>query len=305
MHTPLAVVRQILSKFLRVGPLKGARLKPALVSEFERVTNRRFADTFWQYDKFSDFLNANDDLVEVSRPPGPGDVTVSLRQNETTEPTQAELIPASPKSQRFIRRPLWYAFTNPDPRRRRFVHRDTSEVVHFLTGNENGFGQQYASKVAADAAYVEITPISAAEQGAWMKEFIGKLPLNDSVRTSLRTIAEIPFSSEINRAFAASLGDYAEKWREFRTSKVDEHMHKWAEQVGMTLDGIVHKSPELSIDNLPVQPTATMMLGTSLSHYGEIRRLLHHAIDALDDEELRRVLLPASALTRVAGIGPQ
>src|SRR2546428_10349260 len=123
MTDHLSLARELLRQLLAVGPQKGAALKVLLAREFERRTGTPFHQAFWTFPKFSAFLATNADLVNVVAPGGPGDISVSLRQAAQQDRTGVATIPAPLLPGRFLPSPIWNAFANPDPRRRRFLNR--------------------------------------------------------------------------------------------------------------------------------------------------------------------------------------
>lgn len=297
----LTVARSILQKFLSAGPLKGARLKPLFVAEFERQTGDSFARAFWNYPKFSEVLRAMPDLVELIPPQGPGDITVRLWVTPTTlsqDPASTGVSVSAPL--KYIPSPLWHAFTNPDPKRRRFYHRKTSEVIHYVEGDISNFTKLLAAKVSADPNYVEITPISPADQSTWMQEFLTAQSLPERTRSALNGITQVPYSSQINKAFSAAVGERAGDWRSFRIAKVHARVQKWADASGVVLPSgtsLPELTPAPSIEASPPQSQDTV---SSLPLDHGTKRFLHAVVDALEPHEVANVLIPASVLFRIA-----
>ncbi|MDZ4819707.1 MAG: OST-HTH/LOTUS domain-containing protein, partial [Planctomycetota bacterium] len=287
--------------FLAAGPVKGARLKPIFVSEFERQSGESFARSFWSFPKFSDLLRSMPDLVEVIPPNGPGDITVRLWVTPSSVASPSSTASPVPAPIKFIPSPLWHAFTNPDPKRRRYYHRKTSDVIHYVDGDGSELGKAFAAKVATDPSYVEITPISPLEQSTWMQEFLSAQSLTERTRSSLDGITEVPYSSQINKAFAAALGERAGDWRSFRISKVHAKIQEWATRYGLHILQAVH-TQEPAIAARPSETTALQKseVASTSPIDAETRRLLHAVVDALEPRELANVLVPASVLSRIA-----
>lgn len=299
MTDPVAHARELLCQLLAAGPQKGAWLKVLLAKEFERQTGTTFQQAFWNFPKFSVFLAANADILDVVAPGGPGDITVKLRQAATPEGSVGA-VPESVSSQKFLRRPVWNAFTNPDPLRRRFFHRVNGEIAHYVEGSQEAPNAAIAAAVAADSNYVEIIPLSAEQQGAWLKEFLASVSVPESKRSLLATLAATPYSSAVNTAFVATLGDYAESWRQFRAARVQDAVRAWAERRAVPLDGIVglpmlanrvtaeHTRPGLAV------PTRQASVSVH-----EQRRWLHWVVDTLDAADVSQILLPAGILYKL------
>jgi len=171
MPDHLQLARAILQELLVAGPIKGAKLKPQLVRQFELRTGMGFRGVFPDYLKFSDFLSANKDLVDVTPPQGQGDITVQLKGNHVAAPRitwQAGNAPVSFE----LPRPLWQAFTNPDPDRRRFFNRETRDVVHYIEDSSEEPNPRIRTQVRDDPNFVEIEPAGAELQKEWMREFV-------------------------------------------------------------------------------------------------------------------------------------
>ncbi len=307
-HLPVA--REILKDILNASPLKGARLKPLLIREFESRTGTLFSRAFWQYPKFLLFLKANEDLVDVTLPVGPGDILVQLHTAEQPHPHQGQNAPiapssiervvprAAPASLTYLDAALWHAFTNPDPARKRFYNPATQEVLHYLDGSTNSSDQVFEAKVKADRNLIEIKPISADKQKEWMKSFLENHEIPDAKRPLLENLASLSYTSQTNKAFSAALEVYADAWRRYRTSKILDYVHNWARLhlppdqriVGLTQDPAVASKGD---------PERQMVASGANAAEGDLRALLHTAVDALSDNELSQILIPAIALRKV------
>lgn len=291
----LPVVREILRECLSVAPMKGARLKPLVMVEFERRTRTSFAQAFWNFPKFSDLLKVVEDLVEIDRS-GPADILIRLRSHEASSTSSSASV-SNLSSQPYIHPGLWHAFNNPDGRRRRFYHRKTGEVVHYVEGSQ--VDADFVARVAADPDFVEIKPIPVAEHSAWMKEFATTQMLPETTRAAAISLASVPYTSQLNRAFTAALEGYAEGWRRFRTSKVLARVQKWAKENNIAIPELIRTPVERAIDAASNVSAATTGAALGLTH--DTRKLLHALVDSLDETDLAHVLVPASALVRIAG----
>lgn len=299
MTDHLVIVRDILQQLLALGPQKGARLKVILSREFERRTGKSFHEAFWNLQKFSAFLAANADLVGVEEPGGPGDITVRLLHGAHGQP------PASPSlttdfPARFLPPAVWNAFTNPDPRRRRFFHRSAGEVVHFVEGSTETPNPAISARVSRDPGFVEIVPASAEQQRTWLKTFLINTNVPESKRQVLETLAAVPYSSAINTAFVATLGDYAESWRQFRSTRVTEVVRSWAEERTIQFGSLLGEPaapPKVSAAVMERRQSSEPRPATD----EDMRRWLHEVVDSMESAELSLVLLPAGILRR-AGV---
>lgn len=298
MSDELSLARELLRQLLAAGPQKGARLKVLLVREFERRAATTFQQAFWTFPKFSAFLAANADLVEVNAPRGPGDLTIRLRPQVTQDPSPTS-VPQLASPARFLPPPVWNAFTNPDPRRHRFFNKVSREIVHYLENSQEPPSPRIAALVANDPNYVEIVPASAEQQGAWLKEFLASVSIRESKRPLLTKLAEMPYSSAVNTAFGATLGDLAESWRQFRASKVNQVIRTWIERSGVALDQLCGLPSTGESIREPVLGHGALSAPPALTAAPEMRRWLHTLVDALEAPDLAQILVPAAVLLKL------
>ena len=279
-------VRRALTRVLAAGPLLGARLRPLLIEEFRRATARDLEPVLRSFGKFSGFLANNADLVYVQPDSRSGDIRVSLRADG--QPPQAATLP-----RRRFSSQLWRAFTNPDERRRRFYHRDTREVVHYLSGSPNDLDTSIANRVDADDKFVEIEYARAPEQSRWMQDFLESTDaLSESTRRIARHFVGIDYDSSVNTAFESALGSYGYDWRGFRAARVSKHIEQWAQKNSISLDlggiGVA------VVDSVSVVDSAQ-----SEVREHDLRAGLQSLIATMTLTELKQVLIPASVSVRI------
>lgn len=288
--------RQALVEALQLrGPQIGARLKVLLVNDLARRRNLSPIERATVIPRLSAFLAKHSDLVEVTR--GPSDIFVKLRSSATPQVARERERP-----QTWYRSDVWHAFLNPDAARRRYFHRATHEIVHYVLGSQSSPNPAVAHRVEADrGAWVEIAYANAARQVEWMRDFLQTTSLlPDSSKKIGTHFLTVPFESSVNAAFAASLGEYSTVWKKYRTAKADEQIREWARTNGIDL---VHlqKPPEPVVQVRPEsieRPVAADEERAS-SRDGNLRATLLALIDSMDDAELRAVQVPASSLLRV------
>lgn len=303
----LTVAREILSQLLTATPMKGARLKPLLTSQFEARVGQTFFAAFPQFPKLLMFLNANRDLVDVELPSGPGDIFVRIRGSEQTQtpssPTSTVATPSTSASQGhlshlfpqgYLDAGLWHAFTNPDPIRKRFYNPVNREVVHFVAGSTNSSDRAFEAKVKAEPNLIEVTPIPAATQSAWMKSFLETIEIPDSKRHLLLSLAALPYTSQMNKAFTAALEVYANAWRHYRTSQVFQFIRNWAQEKGLPARQVL-----VGVEDQTASTSIEIEAHTPVSKIGDIKSVLRLVIDSLDDASLSQILIPASVLREI------
>ena len=283
-------VRGVLSRLLSSGPMLGARLRPLLIEEFRHATGRDLEPFLRSFGKFSAFLADNADLIEVCQDGRSADIRVSLRSAE--QPSRA-----LSQSRRRFSSELWRAFTNPDKRRSRFYHRDTHEVVHYLTTSSNHLDTSFANRVSGDDRFIEIEYAHASEQSRWMQDFLDSARnLPESTRRVAAHFVGIDYDSSVNTAFESALGPHGYEWRHFRALRVSEHIEQWAEKhtispvPGGFTDDAIPSATERSIAPV-LDPTHSEMSEQDL------RNGLQSLICTMSFAELKQVLVPASVRT--------
>lgn len=290
MKSERAVARSLLMQLLPENgePELGARLKQRIVEVFRSrgLPHPRLG-------KFSSFLAENSDIVDVARDEIPSDVRV---RRKTANKSQVNTEPAvvAPPVERAPRLApdLWAALTNPDPTRRRFYSRLKNRVVHYRENSGDEADSRIREEVERNERdFVEVSFVIAETQKGWMKEFLRIHPLPGRMRDVFDRLLELPYSSGLNYAFTASLGERAELWRVFRARRVHDVAQEWAAKNAISLS---RRDDEADIKG-DSHGTAPVELRLSAAA-SPLRVALHRAIDALNDSDLERVLLPASAL---------
>ena len=222
-------VRRILAEIVRTkSPISGAQLKVQLIWETTRAGLRQFDERLFGYRKFTDFLaDFGSDLITIEYPEGPGDVKVSMR--ETLNGLDSKY--AKPKRENVrLRNDAWQAFTNPDPKRKRFWSKETGAIHHYLEGQDSDLEGRICSQ---PSLFIEIQPIKAAIQSAWMKNYLDDAGLSTQQKQVILPILEQPYSSLVNVLFTRALGKNGESWRSFRIGKVLEQAKDWAVSNGV------------------------------------------------------------------------
>ncbi len=298
LASDLELARWLLVELLSDGtPVVGARLKQLLSRRYESYTGRRFNEAAWGYRKFSDFLSANPDLVEIRSPQEHTDVSVVLRPGvqKATAVSAARFTEDAAKPK--LPGQLWQAFTNPDPGRKRFFHRRTHRIAHFVTGQDDDLNTGVERAVAGDRDYVEVEFVPGPRHLAWMKEFLDSIVIPDSQRQVFDKLVKEPYTTASNVIFTQALGPFGGGWRRFRSEKLHEVIRAWAEKNGIAVGDLVSPAGD---PTEAAGEVAAQAPGLPVSKdYAELRRYLHMAVDALEGTELDKVLVPASLLQRL------
>lgn len=230
----IGIISQLILQLLHNNsPELGARLKQQLNKSLISNGWSPLNEKVYGYKTFSDFLQSVlGDKLSITPPQGAGDIHVSLRHSQTIQ--NSSEISSSSKSaltkseqSHVIRSDVWQAFTNPDPERKRFFHKEKKVIRHFLQGASSPSRDEIEQNLSQ---FVEIDLISGQEEKGWMRAFVGSLRLSDNQRTPFDALINQSYSSGVNAAFTRSLGDeHGESWRNYRTNKVISLIRAWSD----------------------------------------------------------------------------
>lgn len=285
------LVRQLLAA--ADTPELGARLKQRLQAELERLGAPRFDERVFGYRKFSDFLKNFPDDFELIHAQGPGDLRVRLKSGHhmSWDPllkVAPQLLGGVPvRELPRVRNDVWQAFTNPDPRRRRFVQRVNGQINHYL---EDDTESRFRAEVALEPhRFVEVSPVSPTEQLEWMRDYVTALGLPDSQSKSLLRLAEGPYTSQLNTLFTTELGEFGLGWRRRRAGRVYEHIEVWANRhhvsLQLLIEGFANLRDRSKSDGADKGRSVTD--GEQLARVRSIQ-----IINMLSDQDVEELVLP-------------
>jgi hypothetical protein len=265
-----AIIEQLLVQLLSNQPPEiGARLKQRLNAAFIANGFGRFNEQLLGYRKFKDFLEqGTSGMINVERQGEKGDVWVSLRENIRGHSESIECSRATARGigqpQPVVRSDIWQAFCNPDLQRKRFLHKKSVAVRHYMV--QQGMPADIGSHLDD---YLEIVPISGTTQTTWMREFLEFLSISPSKKATLEAIVKEPYSSSINSTLTHALGTTdGGGWRLFRTKQIHSVICKWAQSHTFPLDKLYTPatsacevvSPVLVLTTLSVRQKAIRLL---------------------------------------------
>src|SRR5688572_30426295 len=117
------------------------------------------------------------------------------------------------------------AFENNAPEVHSYLHLGTGEVLRVVDGIAD---PQMHSRIAADAAYVRVEPVSSREQYRWMERFIQMLDPGD-LRDEL--VLAIDGRGAFRRFKDVLMVNAAERerWFAFRSERLRVFMEAWLE----------------------------------------------------------------------------
>jgi len=278
------LIRSLLIELLRNNqPEFGARLKQRLISACIAQGLETFSEREYGYSKFSQYLlGSHGDIVSITRPEGAGDILVSLATSAAPATRiGAQAIPVT--THKKIKNDVWQAFANPDPRRKRYLSRTTAQVLHFLGDEDNGVRREIA---AAPEAFVEIQPISGAEQLTWMREFLSSLDLRPSERSPLEALLASPYSSQLNAIFTKALAAHSAPWKEFRVKRIIQFIEEWAATNHIAVDRLFLPSPT-------AHPLGAINVRTEVTSRQQAIKLL----DLVTDDDVANLIMPTIVAT--------
>jgi hypothetical protein len=287
----------------------GARLKQRLNRTLMASGFQAFDEQQFGYRKFSDFLTGElGNRLAVEKSAHGGDVTVHLKNAYSlfpktsafrvaaantlgSDPVEAHEAahPASTTAReqveppKVVRGDVWQAFTHLNAKRKRYLDRETGQVVHFL---EETHSDQEQLVTQFPDRFVEIPRVDAQTQKQWMHEFLPLSGLSEADMSSLNRLLDEPYSSKLNALFARALGQRQSAWKQYRAQCMGEIIKRWAEASGVTL-GILKACRSIDQAPSPVRPPVSAP-GT-MSALEQAQKLLA----MMDDHEIVTIAIPA------------
>jgi len=269
--------KPLLQQMLRGQPPEpAARLLQRLAKSPEAKALGGFNYKRMGFLRFKNFLDACADVVD-QHISSHGDMLVSLR-GAPPNLHSAGLRPA-PTS---IRDEVWTAFSNPDPNRIRFINRLSGKVVHHLSVAGESVQSAYSSP-----DWVQIEPVPAETQSAWMHEFAGR---TDGVNPDDYPVLRQQYRTSASAMFARDLGALGKDWNKFRTSKMTDAIRAWCAKANVELKALAPLTSdraEGSSSELPKLEVVTVGLSA--------RVRAQKLMDALTDDEIANTLVPLMA----------
>jgi hypothetical protein len=181
------------------------------------------------------------------------------------------------------------AFENNAPEVHSYLHLGTGEVLRVVDGIAD---PQMHSRIAADAAYVRVEPVSSREQYRWMERFIQMLDpgdLRDELvlaidgRGAFRRFKDVLMVNATER----------ERWFAFRSERLRVFMEAWLEAHALrAVARAVPIAPAPTKDQASEPPPVSQdQLGGRRTRNAEwLRRQLKDVATTLGARDLDRVL---------------
>jgi len=182
------------------------------------------------------------------------------------------------------------AFENNAPEVHSYLHLGTGEVLRVVDGIAD---PQMHSRIAADAAYVRVEPVSSREQYRWMERFIQMLDpgdLRDELvlaidgRGAFRRFKDVLMVNATER----------ERWFAFRSERLRVFMEAWLEAHALRAvpRPVANAAPPPAKDQSSEPPPVSQdQLGGRRTRNAEwLRRQLKDVATTLGARDLDRVL---------------
>ncbi len=117
------------------------------------------------------------------------------------------------------------AFENNAPEVHSYLHMTTGEVMRVVDGVAD---PQMHVRIASDANYLRIEPVSSREQYRWMERFIPTVQAAD-LRTSLTQAIDGKGAFRRFKDVLMSFAEERERWFVFRSERLRTFMEAWLE----------------------------------------------------------------------------
>lgn len=180
------------------------------------------------------------------------------------------------------------AFENNAPEVHSYLHLKTGEVLRVVDGIAD---PEMHSRIASDAEYMRVEPVSSREQYRWMERFI---PLVEDNELRQKLVGAIDGKGAFRRFKDVLMGHVVERerWFAFRSERLRVFMEAWmtahslnpvARPICATEDAIAVETPCGSMEGVPVPRRSR---GAE-----QVRRQLKELLDTIGGRDLEKVLV--------------
>lgn len=177
------------------------------------------------------------------------------------------------------------AFENNAPEVHSYLHLVTGEVLRVVDGIAD---PEMHTRIASDATYMRVEPVSSREQYRWMERFI---PMVEEPTLREQLTAAIDGKGAFRR-FKDVLMNFSaerERWFTFRSERLRVFMEAWLATHGLKAVPRVNWAPEPSRPREPM-PISQEQLGARRSRSAEtLRKQLRELADTLGARDLEKV----------------
>jgi hypothetical protein len=179
------------------------------------------------------------------------------------------------------------AFENNAPEVHSYLHLPTGEVLRVVDGIAD---PEMHSRIASDASYMRIEPVSSREQYRWMERFI---PMVEDPELRNRLTAAIDGKGAFRRFkdVLMSYGPERERWFAFRSERLRVFMEAWLSAHALRPVGRAAWSGEVPTRNKEQLPVSQDQLSGRRSRSADaMRRQLREVVETLAARDLEKVV---------------
>ncbi|MCY3820211.1 MAG: hypothetical protein OXH52_12745 [Gammaproteobacteria bacterium] len=185
-------------------------------------------------------------------------------------------------SNQLLRSEVWRAFVMEEPPGRRFLNKESAEVLA---------GLQEPPSPSED--WIELAPVPAETQRDWAKEFLGELGLMSNSKILDSLVAD-----DWYRTFRLALGEHSPalvaEWNRRRSSLVTQQVRQWCNENG--LSHTIAFRNRVRIERLP---PSHPLLGSNLQwDEAALRSIVIKAFEGAPIEWLLDVSIPSKYILR-------
>lgn len=178
------------------------------------------------------------------------------------------------------------AFENNAPEVHSYLHTSTGEVLRVVDGIAD---PEMHTRIASDANYMRVDPVSSREQYRWMERFI---PMVDDVELRNRLAQAIDGKGAFRR-FKDVLMAHAperERWFAFRSERLRVFMEAWL--TAHALKPVPRVAPTAEPDATPKPPgiSQEQLSGRRARGVEALRRQLRELAESLGARDLEKVV---------------
>jgi hypothetical protein len=186
------------------------------------------------------------------------------------------------------------AFENNAPEVHSYLHLQTGEVLRIVDGVAD---PQMHARIAADATYLRVDPVSSREQYRWMERYI---PMVEDVELRAKLAVSIDGKGAFRRFkdVLMSYGTERERWFAFRSERLRIFMEAWLNAHALRAvprpppppEAVVEEAPISSVDPKELGPASESREGRKLRSADTLRKTLRELVEVLGPRDLDTLL---------------
>jgi hypothetical protein len=179
------------------------------------------------------------------------------------------------------------AFENNAPEVHSYLHLSTGEVLRVVDGVADPAMHQ---RIASDAGYLRVDPVSSREQYRWMERFIATVTEPD---LRARLVAAIDGKGAFRRFkdVLMAFPNERERWFEFRTERLRSCMESWLEAHNIeAVPRQVWAPPAGETEETGADAEAVAVLRRARAGVEGLRRRLREVVDLVPAREIETAI---------------